>query len=204
MPLTLPPASGMPESVLVPTKFIIEGLDRLGKDTLIQGIQHRHGYHQVLHYGKPLKLDCYLHDATLSAERQYQEASFSAMFEILRDSQHTKIICNRAHLGECVYAPMYRGYSGDYVFDIEHSAGVHNWTTIRVILLTEDFEFGRHFVDDGLSLGSIDKRRKEQELFIQAFGRSTIRDKRIICVTDKASGRFRPRQEILDEALAFV
>ncbi len=106
-------------------KFLIEGLDRLGKDTLIEGIQNRLGYHQVLHYSKPLELDCYLRDPSFSAQRHYQEASFRTMFHLLRDAHDANIICNRAHLGECVYAPLYRGYSGEYVFDIERDFKAH-------------------------------------------------------------------------------
>ncbi len=183
------------------SKFLIEGLDRLGKDTLIEGIQHRRGYHQVLHYSKPLRLDCYLSDDGFSAERRYQEASFRTLFQFLRDVQ-ANIVCNRAHLGECVYAPLYRGYSGDYVFDIEAECDAGALASARLILLTEDFNVSRHYVDDGLSLGPADKRRKEQDLFYAAFNRSTIKDKRVICVTDRATGDFRLKSSIIDEALA--
>jgi hypothetical protein len=39
--------------------LIIEGLDRLGKSTLIKNIQHRFGFYQVIHFGKPEILDKY-------------------------------------------------------------------------------------------------------------------------------------------------
>ena len=42
------------------------------------------------------------------------------MFRLLSGAPNANIICNRAHLGECVYAPIYRGYWGEYVFDIEN------------------------------------------------------------------------------------
>lgn len=184
-------------------KFLIEGLDRLGKDTLIEGIQHRRGYYQVLHYTKPPKLDYYLRDHSFSAQRQYQEASFRTMFQLLRDARDANIICNRAHLGECVYAPLYRGYPGDYVFDIERAFKAHELPRTRLILLTENFDVSSHFIDDGKSLGSkIEQRRKEQELFLMAFERSLIKDKKIICVTDQTTGGFKPREQILNEALA--
>ncbi len=185
-----------------PTKFIIEGLDRLGKDTLIRGIQERLGYHQILHFGKPLRLGCYQENSALSGERRYQEASFLAMFQILSSLPDTKIICNRAHLGECVYAPIYRGYPGEYVFDIERVFHADTIPGIRMILLVEDLEVSKHFVDDGLSLGGTESRSEEQGLFRQAFEKSLIKDKRIICVTDTATGAFRAEQAILDDALA--
>ena len=71
-----------------------------------------------------------------------------------------------------------------------------------MVLLVEEFGVSAHFVDDGNSLGGTEKRREEQRLFREAFDRSTISDKRIVCVTETATGGFRPTQDILDEALA--
>jgi hypothetical protein len=185
-----------------PNRFLLEGIDRTGKDTLVEGIQNRRGYHLILHYTKPPVLDHYSTEAEMSPERQYQEASFRTMFEILRNADRASVICNRAHLGECVYAPMYRGYSGDYVFELERAFNVHALEGVRLILLTEDFDRSRHFSDDGRSLGSPDDRRRQQDLFLGAFEGSTIADKRLICVTDRVTGEFRDRASILDEALS--
>ena len=185
----------------IPKKFIIEGLDRLGKDTLIQGIQHRCGYHLVLHYGKPVELECYLRDDAATAKQRYQAESFRSMFELLGCSPTINIICNRAHIGECVYAPIYRGYSGDYVFDLERRVEVAKIPSMRLLLLTEDFAVSRHFVDDGQSLGSAERRREEQDLFLAAFERSSISDKRLVCVTDPKTGGFRGKEQVLAEAL---
>ncbi len=185
-----------------PRKLLIEGLDRLGKDTLIQGILDRHGYYQVLHFTKPLRLDFYARNDPSSAFREYQDASFRTLFQLLQAAPAAKILCNRAHLGECVYAPIYRGYSGEYVFDIERAFDAHQLPDTRFVLLTENFGASKHFEDDGLSLGGAEKRRDEQKRFLAAFEQSTIRDKRTICVTDATTGRFRPKTAILDEALA--
>lgn len=189
-------------------KFLIEGLDRLGKDTLINGIQHVRGYHQVLHFSKPVVLEAYTAgedsdpvQGRKEALYRYQSASFRTMFSLLRDASYSHIICNRAHLGECVYAPLYRDYSGDYVFDLERNFGMETNRNVRLILLWEDFEIAKHFVDDGESLGAIENREKEQELFMAAFEDSCIPDKRLICVTDQALGGFKLRQNILAEAL---
>src|ERR1700722_6697912 len=95
-----------------PSHILLEGIDGVGKDTVIHGVQNRHGYHQVLHYKKPLTLDHYATTPESSAERQYQVDTFRTMFQLLRGAPSAKVICNRAHLGECVYAPLYRGYSG--------------------------------------------------------------------------------------------
>jgi hypothetical protein len=42
------------------TKFMIDGIDRLGKSSLIKRIQDELGYHLVIHYDKPQILQRYL------------------------------------------------------------------------------------------------------------------------------------------------
>jgi|SRR5215471_8697586 len=184
----------------VPSKFLLEGIDHVGKDTLAAGIQNRLGYHLVLHYTKPLALEYYA-EGPSTPERRYQEASFCTMFEVLGNLRTAKVILNRTHLGEAVYGPLYRQYSGDYVFELERKYELQKVRDVRLILLTEDFDRAGHFVDDGESLGGVDKRPHEQALFIGAFERSIITDKRVICVTDRVSGGFRDVGAILDEAL---
>jgi hypothetical protein len=188
-------------------KFMIEGIDRLGKDTLIGGIQHKRGYHQVMHFTKPVQLECYTPseagdpvESKREALFRYQEHSFRTMFSILRDARYANIICNRAHLGENVYAPLYRGYNGSYVFDLER-AMMRDVKNTRLVLLIEDFAVAEHFIDDGDSFDTT-KRIQEQELFLAAFERSSIKDKRIVCVTDRAVGGFRVPGQILEEVLA--
>ena len=46
---------------------------------------------------------------------------YDDMFKLMINSKDKDInlIFNRSHLGETVYSPLYRGYSGDYIFDIE-------------------------------------------------------------------------------------
>jgi thymidylate kinase len=186
-------------------KYLIEGLDRLGKDTLIQGIMNARGYHQVLHFSKPVVLDCYTDNGVAPKQaslREYQEQSFRTMFSLLRDAHRSKIICNRAHLGECVYAPLYRGYEGDYVFKLEQQFNMDENRDTNLILLWEDFGIAKHFVDDGESLGAISNRETEQGLFIDAFNKSKIQNKRMVCVTDQALGGFKSKEQILEEALA--
>ena len=189
-------------------QFLIEGLDRLGKDTLINGIQHKRGFHHVLHFSKPMVLETYsVGESTdpIEGKRealyQYQRASFWNMFTLLRDAQFSSLICNRAHLGECVYAPMYRGYAGEYVFDLERQFDVSAMHMTRLLLLVENFSVSKHFADDGESF-DVTKREQEQELFLAAFERSKFGHKRVINVT-APDGSFRDRHVILEEALSF-
>ena len=185
-----------------PNHILLEGIDGVGKDTVIQGVQNRHGYHQVLHYKTPLVLDCYVPSAESSAQRQYQVDTFRTMFRLLRGAPLANVICNRAHLGESVYAPLYRGYSGEYVFELEREFDAGDLTHVRLVLLTENLDISVHFQDDRKSLGGPERRREEQMLFVRAFNASTIKDKRIVCVTDPLTGKFRSHDAILSDVLA--
>lgn len=184
--------------------YVVEGLDRLGKDTLIGGILNVGGFYQELHFGKPKLLDIYSSAALdgIPEGRQqhyiYQYQSFLNAMMMIRSG--ARIIFNRSWIGEAVYSPIYRQFSGDYVFKLETDFNIES-ADIRLILLTEDFAASSHFEDDGESLGPVSKRAEEQTRFIQAFERSTICDKRIICVTDRISGGFRDKHEILKEAI---
>lgn len=188
-----------------PTSYIIEGLDRLGKSTLIEGLLHEDGFRQVIHYSKPKKLTYYEdmvkaleEESNYTSDYMYQHDSFIAMFEML--GSNAPLILDRAHLGEAVYAPLYRGYDGNYVFELEQEHDVAEFGHVRMILLTEDFATSKHFVDDGESLGDESARKKEQDMFINAFNISAFPDKKIICVTDPTTGKFRSKEDILREA----
>lgn len=181
--------------------YAIEGLDRLGKSTLVNGIRNKLGYYEVIHFGKPQNLAIYRGaNGGRVPVALYQEESFRN--SMLLANSNARIIFDRWHLGEYVYAPMYRAYEGDYVFDLERRSGVDVNPNIRLVLLTEDFSISRHFVDDGESLGAIEKREEEQDRFITAFNLSGIKDKRIVCVTDPGLGGFKPESWILDEVLS--
>lgn len=189
------------------TVFAIEGLDRLGKSTLIEGIKNQLGFYQVIHFSKPEKLDWYTNECTIdkvsgipatsTPQFLYQLESFKNSMILAKSG--ARLIYDRWHLGEAVYAPLYRGYPGDYVFGLEQRMEMGAVNDIRLILLTEDFNRSKHFVSDGESFDDT-KRRDEQELFIKAFNKSIIKDKRIICVTD-LNGNYRNKNEILKEAL---
>lgn len=175
-----------------PKQFLIEGVDRMGKSTLIQGLLDTLGYHLVVHYEKPKKLKAY-------AERElplraYQIDTYIQMFRLIDAHRRNKVILDRAHLGEAVYAPIYRKYSGNYVFDIEQQVPTHD--ARLVLLTTSDFSFIK---DDGLSL-DFSKKEEEQRLFIEAFNKSAIADKLIIDVSN-GKGGYKPAEQILAEVL---
>lgn len=191
--------------------YAIEGIDHLTKSTLIDGIRQAEGYYEVIHFTKPEKLKLYaektmrempwgsfhLSDSVLPL-LIYQQACFWNSMVMVQSG--ARLIFDRWHLGEVVYSPLYRGYSGDYVFALEYEFDLDELADVRLILLTEDFTISKHFVSDGESFDD-GKRKEEQALFIKAFERSIIRDKRVICVTDPETGFFKRREQILEEAL---
>ena len=168
--------------------FMIDGIDRLGKSTLIDNILNELGYHLVVHYEKPKKLDFYTHDPLF----QYQLHCNRTMFFMINEG--IRVIFDRTHLGECVYAPLYRNYDGDYVFNMEKMTNLKR--TKLILLTTSNFDI---LTDDGESFDWSNKE-KEQELFIQAFNKSLIPDK---CIIDVHNGNrsYKDPKVILKEAL---
>lgn len=162
--------------------IIIEGLDRLGKSTLVDGIQHKLGFFTKLHFGKPQVLTHYeLSVGKAAAKEAYQRESFKQMFDLLQATD-ARIILDRAHLGEAVYAKRYRGYDGDYVFDFESIKRIQALSsTLLVLLVNHDQALERTLIDDGDSF-DWSKRAEEQEDFIAAFNRSRFRSKMILSV----------------------
>ena len=177
--------------------FIIEGIDRLGKDTLIKNIQDRLGFHFVLHYSKPQQLAFY-HGSLEAYQNESFERGFALIDNVSAGFFLTPLIFNRFHLGENVYAPLYRGYDGDYVFKFEEDFGVHTFTHTNLILLTtSDFSI---LTDDGESF-DFSKKEEEQEMFRKAFDKSILPNKVVIDVANGQGGYKDPLQ-ILEEALA--
>jgi hypothetical protein len=193
--------------------IILEGIDRTGKDSLIAGLQDRLGYFLNIHYEKPKALRKYFDARSAQSHlsmgqigalalRDYQEASFVNMLHLL--SGNCRTILNRAHLGEYVYSPRYRGYDGSYVFELEQafieSSSKFREKSLLVLLTTSDFSF---IQDDGLSF-DFTKKEEEQEDFIKAFNQSAFTNKLLIDVSNSKGG-YRPYEEILEQVVeAFV
>lgn len=155
--------------------IIIEGLDRVGKDTQVSLlIKHfRDRVFQKLHYSSlPFKDDVVQH--TTYSKRLYDD-----MFKLMLSAKENNInaIFNRAHLGETVYSPLYRGYSGDYVFDIEKNYVNELREELYLITLVND----PHIVwsrDDGQSLSKNEEDiRAEVDGFQRAHRLSKIKNK---------------------------
>lgn len=201
-----------------PTKFLIDGIDRLGKSSLIKKIQDEMGYYLVIHYDKPKLLGDFLDLAKSTLELEltqecpfdyshltneqlalffYQEQVNFNMFELLKSDAH--IIFDRTHLGEMVYAPMYRKYPGDYIYEIEKdfTNASSKVKEARLVLLTTS-NFGI-LEDDGLSF-DFSKKEIEQKKFIEAFDRSSLTNKVLVDVHD-GQGKYRSYDEIFEEVM---
>lgn len=204
-----------------PTKFLIDGIDRLGKSSLINLIQQELGYHLVIHYDKPKVLNNYLFDAGLVkssekndtdygpeytsltdedlARRLYQEKCNEIMFNLLTTT--SSIIFDRTHLGEMVYAPLYRNYSGDYVYKYETELIEAKPFTLKddtrlILLVTSNFDMLK---DDGLSF-NFSNKVMEQNRFIEAFHRSQLPNKVIVDVHN-GQGGYKSFQQVFEEAI---
>ena len=178
------------------TTFIIEGIDRIGKDTLINNIIDRFGYHNTVHYSKPKELSAY--NFSLEA---FQRASFAIGFNFILCQRATPFIVptvfNRFHLGEAVYSDLYRNYDGNYVFEMEEIFGVEHTEHVKLILLTtSDFSL---LSDDNQSFNFGNKER-EQKLFLNAFDKSIFQHKQIIDVN--SNGKFKDSFKVFEEAIA--
>lgn len=188
-----------------PTKILIDGIDRLGKSTLVESIQKDFGYHLVIHYDKPKVLPFYSLQLLESgypndneARRLYQVETNKVMFSLMKTKN--PIIFDRTHLGEQVYAPLYRKYNGDYIYEmekdfVESRPYTYKDDVVLILLTTSNFEM---LVDDGLSFDP-SKKEEEQARFIQAFERSLL-PKRMVDIHN-GKGGYRTANEIAVEAL---
>ena len=169
------------------SKFIIiEGTDNVGKDTqqdLIIKNMSDYVFHKLQYSSLPFKEDKEKH-ATYSKEL------YETMFQLMMKSKlgnkkgdlNINLIFNRSHLGETVYSPLYRGYSGDYVFDIEKKYTKALREDLYLITLVND----PHTIlkrDDGKSFyGNEEEVKAEVDGFSRAHRKSTIKNKLLVNV----------------------
>ena len=158
------------------SKFIIiEGTDNTGKDTqqnlIIKKVNDL--VFQKLHYSSlPFKDDKEKHIS-------YSQKLYDDMFKLMIASKDKdiNIIFNRSHLGESVYSPLYREYSGDYIFDIEKRYVKQLRKELYLITLTND----PHTIlkrDYGLSFyGNEEEVKAEVDGFNRAHRLSKIKNK---------------------------
>lgn len=154
--------------------IIICGLDRCGKSTQIEKIRNyfseKNIETNVIHYEQ------------VNTTKEHQEAAsrirYDDMLKTANELSKNKsvMIYDRAHLGEYVYSPIYRNYSGEYVFELEKK-----YETVMdkaILFLFTDRPENLLSREDGLSFSSkIENKQKEIILFTEAFNKSNIKHK---------------------------
>jgi thymidylate kinase len=163
------------------SKFIIiEGTDNVGKDTQQNLIIEKLNdlvFHKIHYSSLPFKTDVEKHVT-------YSSTMYDDMFKLMLSAKekNINIIFNRSHLGETVYSPLYRNYSGDYVFDIEKNYVDELRNELYLITLTND----PHTIwnrDDGKSFYKNEEGiRAEVEGFTRAHRLSKIKNKLMLNV----------------------
>lgn len=159
--------------------IIIEGPDNVGKSTLINNIKKTFNtstFH-TLHYSN-------VRQPTIEEHIEYSSLLYKEMFSIcdfITKNQNSNTICDRSHIGEMVYSPLYRNYSGDYVLYIEkEQSNLDDY--ILIVLIDDPNNLIKR--DDGLS-HSVDPYKKQQEidLFKDAYNKSLIKNKLLVDVS---------------------
>lgn len=175
--------------------IIFEGLDRCLKDTMIERIKTLLPAAHVLHYSKPPK--------NVNQE-QYQRDSFFQMMKLIGfnafflPENKASLIINRSHIGEYVYAPIYRNYPGDYVYDLERrDPDLMNRIWLITLVDTNLDAYLKR--DDGESFSNADpeKVREEIQRFTEATTKSHIKNKRLFDL----NGYYDSADHINDEQL---
>ena len=168
--------------------LILEGLDNVGKDTQIKKlttylVKKCKQLVHVIHYSA-------ISGITPEESREYSEHLYYDMFDIMAETDFmkmgTSLIFNRSHIGEHVYSPIYRNYSGEYVFDIEQKfINSSFWPKVYLVVFIDNPE---NLIkrDDGLSFSTkMENKKLEIELFVDAYYKSHITHKCLINICDK-------------------
>lgn len=159
----------------------ITGLDNTGKDTQIAKIKSyfKHKHFHTFHYSAVKGLNT-------EEARMYSEKMYSEMFSLIKYcySKDVSVILNRDHLGEVVYSPLYRNYSGEYVYAIEDRFKSILDKIYLIVLVDEPKNCLER--DDGLSLSTdYDKKVLEKKGFEEAYNNTGIKNKILININNK-------------------
>lgn len=154
--------------------FLIEGPDNVGKSTLVRNLRD---YYTSCTFTVLQNSNISL---TGKESIDYFTKVYTEMFSTFKyfgeHFENSGIICDRSHVGEMVYSPLYRNYSGKYVLDIEKSFEDILDQLVLVLLIDEPENLIKR--DDGKSFSTVlEQKRKEIKLFEEAFDNSLIQDK---------------------------
>jgi thymidylate kinase len=169
--------------------LIIEGPDRCGKNTLIQGLVSQAENSVVRHFGSAKGSSDFekRNHQYQFFKKEFSLASLRNQFEMPDKERYPRDIWiwNRAHLGEFVYGKMYRNTNPEqWVMQMEPMFGIDLDPSVYLLLLTAPAEFLCKR-DDGQSFSDqVDMREKELSSFREAFHQSNIINKKILDVSN--------------------
>ena len=167
-------------------KILIEGIDGTGKSTLAKALAKHFNIACIKHLSKPKVLKAYK-----NCKIRYQLEVFKRFNKVLLSNAN--VVYDRAHLGEFVYGPLYRGKACCELEKIEK--GVKDNDVVLILLETTNLKILR---DDGENFNT-DNQEIEQEMFKNAFEKSKIRKKIKIRVNE--GDMFKSHDLIMREVL---
>lgn len=162
--------------------IMMEGPDNVGKSTqikmLLKYLIDKPTY--VIHFSG-------ISGITSNESRKYSELMYDDMFNIIKEANNNdrNLIFDRSHIGEFVYSPLYRNYSGEYIFDIEKKyldiiKNVYLFTFIDNPVNLLKREDGNSFTID------VHKKEQEIDLFKEAYRKTNIKHKYIVDVSEQS------------------
>lgn len=118
--------------------LIVEGCDRLGKSTLVDGLDKLLNANFDIAPGEVRHVHSTYPPKGLTREEQiaYQKQSYDAEINLI-NTTNTINIFDRFLLGEKIYGPKYRGYEPDYINQFEERLDIHQ---TFLVVLTADVE----------------------------------------------------------------
>lgn len=160
-------------------------MDNCLKDTLIQLFRFNLSPKtQILKFSNPPK--------NINNPEDWQKTHFKDMFDLISLSlakSSRNMILNRAHLGEYVYSPIYRGYEGNWIFDLEETflniCNEYN-DKIKLFVIYDSDNYQLNYREDGKSLSNNNHEKMdfERKRFIEAFEKSKFSHKKLFDISD--------------------
>ena len=172
--------------------IILEGLDRVGKSAQINNIREefKDSFFLTFHLSN-IKTNKWSNEFYQS----YFKNLYVEYFELIESNEYD-LLFDRFHLGESVYSPLYRNYSGDYVFQLEEI--IQDCNDVFLIVLIDEAKNLLNREDGNSFSDKLEEKQKEINLFIEAFHKSSIKNKILININNKN------QQQVFKEIKEFV
>lgn len=174
--------------------IFITGPDRCGKDTLVREIRQRFNsvvFHQ-LHYLPIPKMSS-------SEQYAYEKTMNNEYFHMINfySENNINVIFNRCHIDSLVYAPIYRGYSNEYILGDEKKIQLKD-NIFLITLIDEASKIVQREDGQSQNKGDIGKIQQEIDFHKKYHQASCIKKKLIVDMKNKNF------QSGINEAVEFI